>query len=109
MQIRKTHAFGHGHANQVGGGDAAGAGVGGEARHGNGFFGFAEAVRDFEFVAEVGEAFEFADGGGADDDLLAFADASAGFGHKDRNIAVIFLRGLGGQRGDICTIAFHRE
>ncbi len=67
----------------------------GQARDRGVFFEFAHAIGQFEFVANVREAFEFAGAGGGNHDLIAGGDAGAGFGDKGGDVAVIARGGLG--------------
>ena len=66
----------------------------GQAGDGGVGFEFAHAIGQFKFVADVGEAFEFAGAGGGNHDLIAGGDAGAGFGDEGRDIAVIARGGL---------------
>ena len=67
----------------------------GQARHRGVFFQLAHAIGQLEFVADVGEAFEFAGAGGGNHHLFARRDAGAGFGDEGGDVAVIARGGLG--------------
>ena len=88
-------------------GSAAAARLFGQARDRDVFLEFAQAVGHFVFMADVGEALEFAGGRRGHHYVLARAQAAADFGHESRDVAVIARGGLrlDGERSD----AFLRE
>jgi len=91
------------------GGDAASGRVLGEADGGDVFLELAEAVGQLVFVAEVGEALEFTQRGGRDENLLAGGETRAHFRHEGRNIPVIARCGLGEQYAGLAVGAAQRE
>ena len=66
----------------------------GQAGDGDIFLEFAEAIGNFVFVADIGEAFEFAGAGGGNHHLLARSRAFPNFGHECGDVAVVARGGL---------------